>query len=216
MGCVYRWVADRKMQTSENNDKTKRAERQAVCFDRKDYAGLFRRLIIVCVDSAALVAIALALVVAAEYAWFALHPDADDLPPGLIVLLPVTAFVYLTVVKRSRIGSLGYLLTGVRIVDVEGQRPSLLRMTARFFWTLPLPWALFVDFGWLLDEPAKQTLRDKWAGTFVVRKKAKPIGRVPIRYERICLIGIHLIVPEPDFTRGHEPADETAAPDAQD
>jgi len=174
--------------------------RQAVRFAERDYAGLFRRIIIAGVDLAAVLVIWGAALGAVWYVWFLARPQSEHPPASTLWLLPLTAYLYLTVVKRSRLGSLGLLVTGTRIVDVEGQRPSLLRMTARLFWLLPLPLGLLLDLGWLLEEPAKQTLRDKWAGTFVVRRRAKPIGRARVTYHRICLVGIQLIVPELDRT----------------
>jgi len=174
--------------------------RQAVRFAERDYAGLFRRVIIAGVDLGAVFLIWFGVLAAAWGAWFVAHPESEHPPAGTLWLVPLTAYLYLTVVKRSRLGSLGLLVTGTRIMDIEGQRPSLLRMTARLFWLLPLPLGLLLDLGWLLEEPAKQTLRDKWAGTFVVRRRAKPIGRVSLTYHRICLVGIQLIVPELDRT----------------
>jgi len=53
----------------------------------------------------------------------------------------------------------------------------------------------------IVDEPQRQTLRDKWAGTFVVRRKAKPVGTAPIQYERIGFGGLFLIFPEVDRAR---------------
>jgi len=170
----------------------------AVRFAQKDYAGLCRRVLIACVDLGTVVVLWFAVLLTAWIGWFALHPESEHPPAATLWLLPLTAYLYLTVVKRSRLGSLGLLVTGTRIVDIEGKRPSLLRMTARFLWLLPLPLGLLLDLGWLLEEPAKQTLRDKWAGTFVVRRNAEPIGRVPLTYHRICLVGIQLIVPELD------------------
>jgi hypothetical protein len=52
------------------------------------------------------------------------------------------------------------------------------------------------DLGWMLDDPGRQTLRDKWAGTFVIRKKARPVGRTTVTYKRICFGGLQLIIPE--------------------
>lgn len=194
--------------TCEDNRSPKETARRAVYFAREDYAGFWRRAIIACVDLVAVLLISFAVVIAAAAVWLALYPEGPDLPPALLLLFPLTVFVYLTIVKRSRIGSLGFLLTGVRIVDVEGKRPSLLRMTARFFWLLPLPLGLLLDLGWLLEEPARQTLRDKWAGTFVVKRKARPIGWAPITFKRICLVGVQLIVPEIDTSRALERASE--------
>ena len=48
----------------------------------------------------------------------------------------------------------------------------------------------------MVDEPQRQTLRDKWAGTFVVRRKAQPIDTAPFNYKRVGCAGIFLIFPE--------------------
>jgi uncharacterized RDD family membrane protein YckC len=172
--------------------------RQAVRFADKDYAGLFRRVIIAVVDLGAVFLIWFAVFLTTWIGWVALHPESEHPLAAVLWLLPLTAYLYLTAVKRSRLGSLGLPVTRTRIVDIEGKRPSMLRITARFLWLLPLPLGLLLDLGWLLEEPARQTLRDKWAGTFVVRRNAEPVGRAPLTYHRICLVGIQLIVPELD------------------
>jgi uncharacterized RDD family membrane protein YckC len=104
-------------------------------------------------------------------------------------LLPLLViYLYLTVLKRSEVGTLGYILTGVRIVNIEGKRPSMLQMTGRMLPLLPLPLlplTLPFDLAWVVDDPHRQTLRDKWVGTFVVRRNARPIGTAPVRYKRI-------------------------------
>ena len=82
------------------------------------------------------------------------------------------------------------------IVDIEGKKPSLLQMTTRLWPMLPVPWSFLFDLGWVVDEPQRQILRDKWAGTFVVRRKAQPIGRALVGYKRIGFGGIFLIFPE--------------------
>jgi len=84
----------------------------------------------------------------------------------------------------------------MRIADIRGGRPSLLQMTIRLVPLLPVPWSFLFDLGWIIDEPQRQTLRDKWAGTYVVRQGAKPISTAPIHYKRIAFGGIFLIFPE--------------------
>lgn len=81
-------------------------------------------------------------------------------------------------------------------MGIEGKRPSLLQMTVRLIPLMPVPWSLLFDLGWMVDDPRKQTLRDKWAGTFVVRRNAQPVGTAPVRYKRIGFSGIFLIFPE--------------------
>ena len=64
----------------------------------------------------------------------------------------------------------------VEIVDLKGGRPSWLTMTNRFISLVLGPVHLIMDLLWLIGEQEKQTLRDKIAGTYVIRKNAQPIG----------------------------------------
>jgi uncharacterized RDD family membrane protein YckC len=171
----------------------------AVCFDRRDYAGPVRRVVIVCIDGLALLVLSFGVLIGIWYVWLVRYPKGDVPAEALWVVLAV-AYLYLTMLKRSRVRTLGYILTGVRIVDIEGKKPSLLQMTTRLWPLLPVPWSFLFDLGWVLDEPQRQTLRDKWAGTFIVRRKAKPVGTAPVRYKRIGFAGIFLIFPEVDRT----------------
>jgi uncharacterized RDD family membrane protein YckC len=180
---------------SETQGRDNRETPPAVYFDRRDYAGPVRRAVIVCIDGFAVIVLCLVVLVGIGTVWFMRYPRSD-LPPQAWWVALTSAYVYLTLLKRSRIRSLGYILTGVRILDIEGRRPSLLQMTVRILPVLPVPWSFLFDLGWMVDEPQRQTLRDKWAGTFVVRRKAQPIGTGPVQYKRIGLGGIFLIFPE--------------------
>jgi uncharacterized RDD family membrane protein YckC len=173
---------------------------RAVCFDRRDYAGPVRRAVTICIDFVAAIVLSFGVLTGIWCLWLVRHRQSDP-PPEALWVVPAVAYLYLTVLKRSRVRTLGYILTGVRIVNIEGKTPSLLQMTIRILpviqlSTVPVPWFLLLDVGWMVDEPAKQTLRDKWAGTFVVRRKAKPVGTAPVRYNRIGFAGIFLIFPE--------------------
>lgn len=169
------------------------ATRDAVYFDQKDYAGPIRRVIILGIDILALFGLVLAVGTGFLYC---VQIRAESPTERAILPMLLTAYLYLTLVQRSKLGTLGYLLTGVRIVNIHGRRPSLLQMTVRLIPLLPVPWSLLFDLGWMLDEPTRQTLRDKWAGTYVVRRRARPIGRTTAVYKRICFAGLHLIFPE--------------------
>lgn len=157
-------------------------------------------MLIVCIDFIAAIALSFGVLTAVWSIWLLRYPQNNP-PAQALWVLPAVAYVYLTVLKRSRIRTLGYILTGVRIVDIRGGRPSLLQMTVRMAPLFPVPWNLLFDLGWIVDEPQRQTLRDKWAGTFVVRRKAKPIGTAPIQYKRIGFAGLFLISPEIDRAR---------------
>jgi uncharacterized RDD family membrane protein YckC len=167
---------------------------KAAYFSSGDYAGPIRRVVILAIDLVALFVIVCGITLVLALLDPA-HPP-EQLAGEMLLLLMSAGYVYLTLVQRSRIGTLGYLLMGVRIVDIEGRRPSLLQMTVRLIPMLPVPWSLLFDLGWMLDDPGRQTLRDKWAGTFVVRRKARPLGWTTVIYKRICFAGLHLVFPE--------------------
>jgi len=65
-------------------------------------------------------------------------------------------------------------------------------MTFRFFLLAIGPFELITDLIWLAGDEAKQTLRDKFVGTYVVRKTAKPIGEGKIIRTRLCVLGWNL------------------------
>jgi uncharacterized RDD family membrane protein YckC len=154
------------------------ADGEGVVFVRKDCAGLIRRMLIILADGAALGA-ARAVFGAAgggalSWAWW-----------GFL-------FGYL-VVLESRSATLGCLLAGVRVVDLQGRRPSLLRMAMRL-----LPWVAgpvhpLVDFLWLGGDDQGQTLRDKFTGIRVVRKRAEAVGRGPVRLNYFTLLGYSFV-----------------------
>ena len=184
---------------SETRERDNPEPERAVCFDRRDYAGPVRRVITASIDFVAVVVLFLVVLGGIWYVWLLRHPQGD-LPPAPVWAALAAVYLYLTLLKRSRIRTLGYILTGVRIVDIRGGRPSVLQMTVRIapvpLSFVPLLGALLFDLGWIVDEPRRQTLRDKWAATFVVRRHAKPVGTTPIRYMRIGYSGIFLIFPE--------------------
>ena len=166
------------------------------------------------VDLVGIVVLSFVALFGVFFIWLLRHPQSD-LPPEATLVVLVATYLYLTLVKRSRIGTLGYILTGVRILDVRGGRPSLLQLTIRMVPMLPVPWSLLFDLGWIMDEPQRQTLRDKWAGTVVVCRKAKPIGTAPIQYKRIGFCGLLLIFPEVDFA-GQRPNPHRLSADVRD
>jgi uncharacterized RDD family membrane protein YckC len=180
----------------ETREHTSPETPRAVCFDRRDYAGRGRRVAIICIDLVG--AAVLCFVVFFEVAFFCFlqNPSTDDLPSYTLLLLLLVICLYFTVLKRSEVGTLGYMFMGVRIVNIEGKKPSMLQMTGRMLPLLLLPLALPFDLAWVVDDPQRQTLRDKWVGTFVVRRNAQPIGTAPVRYKRIGFAGLFLSFPE--------------------
>jgi hypothetical protein len=58
------------------------------------------------------------------------------------------------------------------------------------------PINLLVDIIWLGGDPNRQSIRDKFAGTYVVRRKAQPAGFAPIRYKTYFMFNYNLVFAE--------------------
>ena len=106
--------------------------------------------------------------------------------------LPIMLFIsyiYLVLIKRSNWGTLGYMITRVKIVSLEGKKPSIWKMTLRFLLLIVGPINFFFDIFWLTGDEHKQTLRDKIVGNYVIAEDAAPLGRNKILYTSYYLFG---------------------------
>src|SRR5262249_5097158 len=102
------------------------------------------------------------------------------------------------------VGTLGFVLTGTKIVDLHGRPPSWGRMTLRLllcaFWLNNL--CLLIDLLWFAENDHRQTIRDLVAGTYVVRKSAAPSGDGKVAFVYYFLFGLALRVREVQRPRG--------------
>jgi uncharacterized RDD family membrane protein YckC len=151
---------------NENNET-----KTGVYYRDADYAGFFRRIVIAMID---LFVIYLGMVIL-NICWSVFVPSSS-LPSSSLLTWLVVAYLYLAILKRTSVRTLGYILTGVEIVNLKGERPSWATMSFRFIILALVPLHLIVDILWLTREQEKQTLRDKIAGTYVIRKNAQPVG----------------------------------------
>ena len=110
-------------------------------------------------------------------------------------------------VEPSSIGTLGFILTGVKVVNLKGERPSFVRMSFRLFLWVLGPFHPVIDLLWLTGDPDRQTLRDKLAGTYVVRKDAVPCGQGTVRLAHYFLFGLSILFPEVQKRRSAEKED---------
>jgi hypothetical protein len=115
---------------------------------------------------------------------------ASDDYAGLLVRM-IVVFIDLAVLVVS-----GWGLFRLKIVDLHGNTPSILRMTLRFATLFLGPLNLIFDLLWLGGDRDRQTLRDKLAGTYVVKRRATPLGQGAIVWPRYSLLGYMLILPE--------------------
>ncbi len=159
-----------------------------VYFSPQDYVGYWPRLIILAID--------LFVPVVASGAIMMLGSFAVEGSEGLwffVCLLGI--WLYLVPLKRSRFGTLGYRVIGCRLVTLHGTRPSLLTLTARLaMWGFG-PSTLAFDFVWCGIDQEGQTLRDRFIGVCVVKRRAQPIGEAPIHMAYYTVMGYTLFLP---------------------
>ncbi len=58
------------------------------------------------------------------------------------------------------------------------------------------PFSLIIDLLWLTGETTRQTLRDKYIGTYVVRSDSAPKGTGQLQRVSLDFIGWHLVFKE--------------------
>ena len=175
-----RWATTRGSQTMEGPGGD-HSLGTGLYYAENDYIGLGKRLLIWAADSCVLAA-ALGIT---NLLWHSL-PANDTLYKVLSLGFLVFAYFYLTVIKVSRIRTLGYRLLGAKVVTFRGERPSLFRMTLRL-----VLWVLFSfrDIIWVGIDQDRQSLRDRFAGTCVVKDDAISMGQAPIHlayYQAFC------------------------------
>jgi len=162
---------------------------ESVLYADSDYVGLFRRFVIVVVDGAVVLFAFFMLFVV----WYvAIDPIEEANAPLMWILLAFT-YVYLAILKPSRLRTLGFWLTGARIVNHKGQPPSIIRMTFRLMLWVLGPFNPIIDLLWLGGDRHRQTLRDKFAGTYVIKQGASPVGHGKRRAAYYTLMGATFI-----------------------
>lgn len=158
---------------------------EGLYFSVGDYAGLLRRLVIVVLDCATLLG---------SYFAFGTLLLAFSLvnPAQLLALFWISVWLYLAVLKPS-IGTVGYWVTGCRILTLRGTRPSVPRMTFRLLLCLLSPFTPILDLLWASIDDQRQTLRDRFAGTCVVRRRAAPQGWGEVHLSHYHALGYNLM-----------------------
>lgn len=154
-----------------------------------DYVGIFRRFVIVVVDGCVIALMWLVLV----GLWYGLIDPTGEPFDQFMWSWICFIYLYLAILKPTRVRTLGLWVTGARVVDHRGKAPSFVRMTFRLLLWLLGPFNPAIDFFWLSGDCHRQTLRDKFAGTYVVGRHAVPIGRGKRKAAYYNLMGATLI-----------------------
>lgn len=176
------------------NENTKRAseENLGVIYDKNEYAGFLKRVIIAAVD---LIVLAIFAVISLSVSYYFIYYADNYIQFNLLFIL-FLAVLYLGFLKRSKYRTLGYILTGVKIVDLKGNRPTIFKMILRVFMLFFGPFELIFDIIWLTSEATKQTLRDKYVGTYVVNRHAIPVGKAKLQNVTLGVMGWNLMYRE--------------------
>ena len=162
-----------------------------VYFKREDYAGFWRRLLIDIIDVLVVAVICLVLGIALE----------EAAPPGqnarmIFASWTAVVFCYFVILKRSAIGTVGYRVGGVRIVNLDGRPPNLLSLVVRLGFGFLGPLNLLLDLLWLSGDSHRQALRDKLANTYVVKREAQPAGSGRIVFRNYDILGFNFMFRE--------------------
>ena len=170
--------------------------KEGVYYSDNAYAGLTRRSLAGVIDLLALSLASAAIIII----FFELPEDPRRLFSSKSYIFIFCSYFYLVFVKRSSWGTIGYWMTGIRIITLDGRCPSLWDMTFRFTFLLlgyPLgPFYILLDTYLFYDDKYKQTLRDKMAGTYVIREDAHPIGAGEQVLATYFLLNLIILLPE--------------------
>ena len=142
-----------------------------VYFRREDYASFWVRALVDVIDFSILGAFCAGLAIVMLMIF---PPDRSTV--NLILLASSAAGnLYFVVLKHSRLRTFGYRVGRIKIVGSDGNLPSYNSLVWRSLFGLlgPLNW---LDSIWLVNDKHSQALRDKFAGTYVVKTDARPAG----------------------------------------
>ena len=146
-------------------------DKLGVYYHRADSPGFLVRLLVDVIDFIAIMILAVIF----QLGWLLLVPPGSGLNRFTTIILLGLWWIYLVPMKRSGFGTFGYAIFGVRVVNLKGEPPGLLRLTVRtlcFYVFNPL-----FDLIFLAIDDNRQALRDRFSGTYVIRRSARPAGK---------------------------------------
>ncbi|MCP4160912.1 MAG: RDD family protein [Deltaproteobacteria bacterium] len=145
-----------------------------IYYHESDYASIKRRIVSIIIDIMVIVMISCIVLIITR-----LFNDNLNLKSNCFFLVALS-FLYLTFLKRSRFRTVGYILMGIKVVNLRGGKPSLYSMFMRVIMLIIGTYDIPKSIDLAKTDLTKQTLRDKFLGHYVVNVKARPIGSGPI------------------------------------
>ncbi len=165
---------------------------EGVYYPKEAYVGFLLRLIIDLID----VSIVIALCIFFTTVLLLLMADSESVGQVIFVTWLLVWFAYFVLLKGSRFHTIGYKLGNARIVNLQGDRPSLYSLTLRLLFAVIGPINTLIDLIWLSDDPCRQALRDKFAHTYVIKRNAQVAGKGKIVYRMYSIWGLNCFFPE--------------------
>lgn len=176
---------------------------EGVLYATSDLISLPRRYLIMITDFAVLLALGLILAYLADF----------DTSESFLMAWFGLALVYMVVLKRSRVRTLGYRIVGAKIVNLRGKPPSILRMLFRALLMQIGPANPLFDVLWS-GHRDDRTMRDLLSGTYVVDIDAQPARHGRIVYSHMFVFSYSLMYREvQDSTQGYSTSQPVTGPD---
>ena len=166
-----------------------------VYYRPQDGVGFLRRVLIDVVDGVVLLLTWTCILVVINLLFLLSYVSAALAQHMCFWSISGITFAYLVLLKRWG-RTLGYLLLGAQLVSIKGTRPSYVSLVIRSLFLFLGPMNTLLDLMWLSADPHRQSIRDKFARTYVIRRGAQPQGQGPIRYMILSMMNYTLIVPE--------------------
>ncbi len=169
-----------------------------VYYDPGDYIGLGPRILILIVDAFVLIVIVWLI----AFAWVNIVGEYNRIF-GAITTLAI--WLYSVPLKRSTLRTIGYRMTGAKLVTLSGERPSLFMLTFRSLLWLLGPFNLLFDLIWCGIDEDRQTMRDRYTKMCLVRSCANPIGTGEVHLAYFNAFGYTLMYPHVVHPKPTEP-----------
>jgi uncharacterized RDD family membrane protein YckC len=163
-----------------------------VFYRQEDYISVGKRLLIDTVDTI----VALVASLAITLLLVLIVPEGEMLGTGILATWVAIWIGYFVLLKRSRYRTFGYMLAGARVVNLQGEVPSIASLLGRLLFVVGGPANFLLDLVWVSSDPARQAIRDKFAHTYVIRKAAVPTGTGTIVYRTYNMFGTTFLFQE--------------------
>jgi uncharacterized RDD family membrane protein YckC len=183
---------------------TSAADNSGALYERKDYLDFGRRFGIVVVDIVVFTILALILSMIVGIilvAGFQMAPEDPRIGGITIIPIIVAGFVYFPVLKASGSGTVGYRVFKAKLVNLKGERASLVKSFLRFCFIIIGPFNWLFDLIWLGGNKHRQTFRDLFCGTYVIRRDAKPVARGRIVHPTYDVFAFNFVCSEVEDPR---------------